>query len=90
METELAKQRLIDFLFLMEVEMGWKHVWDIQGKEHWLLKGRQFQCEHGLCAPLRSTPLGEVSPPSHGCGHWLPAPFEPLEAGILPLSSVSL
>ena len=90
METELAKQRLIDFLFLMEVEMGWKQVWGIQGMGCWLLKGGSSNVNVG-CVHVSGPPFLERSPPrSHGSGHWLPAPFEPLEAGILPLSSVSL
>lgn len=77
-----SKQRLIDLLFLMEVEMGWKQAWGMWGGR-WLLQGGRIRVSGASsnvnvgCVHLSAPRPAEGSPPSHGCGHGLPVPFEP-------------
>lgn len=85
METDLAKQRLIDFLFIMEVERwSGSRYGGTWGMGPCFSKGAERQSQEPLLMRTQPTLRGEVSPPSHGCGHVLPTSFEPLEAWIPP------
>lgn len=50
-------------------------------------KGAEGRSQEPVLTRMQSTQStlrGEVSPPSHGCGHVLPTSFEPFKAWIPP------